>query len=305
MKRAILVLVVFMTTCAGGRAFAASAGRFTEVEGEVYINRAGGGRVLASLDAEVFQGDELESSRGSKATVLFKDDSVLRLGPSTRIEINKMVYDEDSGVVQAAYDLAVGTVMSVVGGLFGGDKSSYEIKTDTATSGVRGTMFIVKAGVHPNTGNMTTMMVGIEGAANFCGQSGGGCYDVGSGQYSVAELGRAATPPSTMSQADLEALINTVHVSRRSLDTRASELRNQSAGQAPDPDDDELTPPAPGGDGDDEGEDEGEGEGDGDEGAPGDTDPDDLPSEQDNPENIIFQEPPPRTELKIIIQESM
>lgn len=283
MKRAISSMVVIAAMILAAPALADDAGQFTELEGKITIER-GGQKLDAAIGTEVIQGDLVKTARGAKGTILFKDGSVLRLGPSTTLEINQLVYQEDTGVVKAAYDLAAGTIMSIVGSLFGGDESEYTVNTPTAVSGVRGTSFIVKVGIPPGSNKVTTMLVGLDGKVYFQGEDGN-YYYVAAGQYSMATSGGGATEPTLVSDEMLQSLLDSVNVSFTSLNQRALGMRT-SGGNQPPPSGGgtfvpiDLTLGAGGDDGDN---------------------PDDQGSINDSPENVIYQEPPQVTELILIV----
>jgi len=285
MKKFAIVVMAILAIGLAGPAFAEGAGQFTELEGSVSVERASAGTNRPVLGSKVFQGDVVVTERGGRATLLFNDGSVMRLGSSTTLEINELVYEEEEGVGSYIYNVAAGTVMSIVGSIFGNDDSDYEVRTPTAVSGVRGTTFIVKVGVHPQTGEMTTMLVGVEGSVAYSGQDGTE-VNVGGGEYSNAPAGGGASNPSPISESDLNALLDSVRVSSSSLEQRASGMRQQGAGDTPGGTGDGYTPPEFGsGDGDGTGE-----------------NPEDLPTNLDNPQDVIFDEPPQFSELILSVE---
>lgn len=280
MKGLIKTMLILGAVLLALPARADNAGQFTEMEGTVTVKRAGDGdKVTAAVGVQVFQGDEVTTERSSKATLLFNDGSVLRLGPSTSLKIDKLVYEEEEGIVQAVYDVAVGTVMSIVGSLFGGDDSEYEVKTPTSVSGVRGTSFIINVTYDPATGEPTTKLVGVEGTATFQGNQGGEQYQVGSKQYSEAGADGYAKPPANMTAEEFQALLDSVNVSFRSLDKRAEGMRQGGSNKAPDQEEDtfkqmELSLIG---------------------------NPEDQANQKDNPASFIYQEPPQATELTLSV----
>ncbi len=259
-------------------AWAADSGQFTEINGQVSVLRPGGQAVQAVLGLRVMQGDKVMTAKNGKATILFNDGSVLRLGPSTTLGITKLAYQEDKGVVQAAYDLAAGTLMSVVGSLFGNPGSDYTVRTPTAVAGVRGCMFIMKAGENPQTHYNQTMAVGLDGSIIFQGFHGNG-FNLGPNQYSMTDENGNPIDPSEIDPQELLNLLNSVTVGDLSLGDRAFQLRRQAGTGT----NGQYVPfeilLLPGG---------------------GDLDPDNLPG-NDNPGDPLDQEPPQGTELNITI----
>ncbi len=288
--RTIKVLIGLFVLLVSLPAWSAGTGQFTEVQGSVTLVRARGGSVQGVIGVVVSGGDVVQTARDSKATLLFKDGSVLRLGPSTSIEIEKLDYREDQGVANSAYDIAKGTVMFAVGSIFGNKGSSYEVKTPTAVSGVRGTIGIVRVGTHPRTGEQTTMAVSVEDQIVVRGNAGGS-YMLIAGQYSMIGEDGVASSPQEISEADLAWLISLVTPQNTCMEERAKDLRESTSGILPmgaegiadydslfGGDGGGLPPP---------GDDTGGGDDDG---------------SEDNPSDMIYQEPPMGTELTIEIE---
>lgn len=278
----VLILALAWLVSAPGWAQTA-AGKFTELQGSVTVKKPNGQMIKAVLKGMVTQGDEVKTDKNSKATILFQDGSVLRLGPTTTVKINKLVYQQDKGIAQSAYEVVGGTIMSVVGGIFGGSGNSYQVRTPTAVSGVRGTMFIVKVVLDPATGQYKTVLASVEGTVHFAGLSGGQ-YDVNGHQYSTAGGDGVAQPPAPLSDVELQQLMDEVTAQLRSLDDRAGGLRQQGmfvtlkngiVVYIPP----ELLLPK------------------GDNGG----NPEDLSTNQDNPADLIYEEPPQATELILTI----
>lgn len=285
MKQAgALILTAVFAFLASVPAAAQTVGKVTEIQGMVNVKKPSGQLIRAALKTVVAQGDEVRTEKGAKVTILFQDGSILRLGPNTTIRINKLVQQKDKGVVQAVYEVVGGTVMSVVGGLFGGGGNSYQVKTPTAVSGVRGTMFIVQVVDDPVKG-LITKLVPVEGTVHFAGTAGGE-YMVGPGQFSWAGTDGIANAPIEISEEELMELIRLVTVDTNSLDDRASDLRRQGIILLLKEGVEVFIPPElilpPGG-------------------GSGGGNPENLASNNDNPFDLIYQEPPQMTELILTI----
>jgi len=282
MKRLFTVLLIAAVLPAA--AFA-QAGRFTEIQGRVSVERADGGETPAGLGTQVFQGDVVRTARNGRATLLFEDGSVMNLGPGTVLRVSKLVYDEQRGIAQAAYDLAVGTIMSVVGSLFGSrEQASYTINSPTMVSGVRGTTFVVKVEQDPAGGYITTV-AGVDGQVFVQGRTSGE-FELGPGEYSTAGPDGDAAPPLPMSPGEIEELVNSTRPGKRSLPLRAGQLRKESGTKAPLWRGGAFIPPVllvtgrP---------------------SSSDADPECLAAARDNPADLIYQESPLFTEIEISV----
>lgn len=105
-----------------------------------------GGRTEASaleLGARVYEGDVVETAAAARLELKLADGSVIRVGPSSKVEL-KSAWFGDKGEKRFSARLVFGRVWSKVIGLVGTD-SKFEIETDNAVAGVRGTTFRVDA----------------------------------------------------------------------------------------------------------------------------------------------------------------
>lgn len=108
-------------------------------------NAPGGTGKAAALAANgvVFENDIVETQAGTKLELKLKDGSVIRIGPTSKLQL-KSAYFGDKGEKKFSAKLLFGRVWSKVSGLVG-TESKFEIETDNAVAGVRGTTFRVDA----------------------------------------------------------------------------------------------------------------------------------------------------------------
>jgi hypothetical protein len=114
------------------------------VSGNIDIARQNG-----TLDAvsgmTVFVSDRIVSSAGASAGIVFKDGTLLTVGPSTDIQVRDYTFEPK----QAKYDffvyLAKGAAVYSSGMIGKLSPESVRVGTPTATIGVRGTRFIIEA----------------------------------------------------------------------------------------------------------------------------------------------------------------
>ena len=81
-------------------------------------------------------GDVIETDDTSKVKILLADDSILDIGPGTRVSLEKFLVQSRSRTVQLK--VLVGKFKLAVAKFFGGP-TDYEVRTPTAVAGVRGT----------------------------------------------------------------------------------------------------------------------------------------------------------------------
>lgn len=140
---------------AKGRAFAAllAAGLYAQtalaatpevgdtvtVKNEVTAEAGDAKRPLAK-GAKVFQEEVLVTGTTASAEIELLDKTKLAVGSSARIVLDKFVYDASAAPGSISINLAKGAFRFITGS---SPKAAYEIKTPTASMGVRGTIFDV------------------------------------------------------------------------------------------------------------------------------------------------------------------
>jgi hypothetical protein len=120
-----------------------SAGTVTFLDGEA-SRLSGGKSARLELGAAIFQGDVIETARRTRVELTLVDRSVLRLGPLSRVELDAAAFGKVTGDRKVSARLRVGNVWAHVTKALGGE-ARFEVKTENAVAGVRGTTFRVDA----------------------------------------------------------------------------------------------------------------------------------------------------------------
>jgi hypothetical protein len=105
---------------------------------------AGGKSTALAVGAPVFAGDVVETQKRTRLELKLADQSVLRLGPSARVDLSAASFGRSVEDRQVSAKLQVGNVWAKVAKAVGGE-SRFEVKTENAVAGVRGTTFRVDA----------------------------------------------------------------------------------------------------------------------------------------------------------------
>ena len=121
----------------------ARAGSVTFLAGDATRTAAGKAEKL-SVGSAVFQGDVLETQKRTRLEVKLADQSVLRLGPSSRAAVQDAVFGKSVEERKVSAKLLVGKVWANVAKAVGGEQR-FEVQTENAVAGVRGTTFRVDA----------------------------------------------------------------------------------------------------------------------------------------------------------------
>jgi hypothetical protein len=139
------VLLVQPVMAARGRQ--APVAKVTESSGRVSVTRPAINKTTpVSLDLPVFLKDVVTTQASSRAKLLFVDNTLLSLAPETRLVIEKYLFDANKKVQRGLVRLTSGAVKLTTSQLMGLKDRRFQIKTTTATVGVRGTEVIVITG---------------------------------------------------------------------------------------------------------------------------------------------------------------
>jgi hypothetical protein len=114
--------------------------RLTYVKGGVIVIRAGRGFPGTDTTA-LSELDVVETGPKARAEVAFDSLTFARLDEDTRVRLDSLYLDRDSGSRRVHLNLVTGEALSRVGTL--ASKSTYEIESPTAVMAVRGTKFLV------------------------------------------------------------------------------------------------------------------------------------------------------------------
>lgn len=118
-----------------------SIGDIFEQSGSVgKISRTTGETLQAELKAGIVSMDEVETANG-RLKIKFVDDTQVSLTENTYMEINEYVYDPDPNKSKMALNFVSGTARFATGGLGLVARENIQIKTPTASIGIRGTDF--------------------------------------------------------------------------------------------------------------------------------------------------------------------
>ncbi len=94
--------------------------------------------------SKIYLNDRIITAKSSKVQLIFRDDSVLTLGPESELIVEAESFSRVTGKRNSKFALLKGKVRSVVGKSFSKKGSKFEIHTQTAVAGVRGTQNIVE-----------------------------------------------------------------------------------------------------------------------------------------------------------------
>jgi hypothetical protein len=111
------------------------SGTTVRVSVQAQADGEGGVRILRA-PGNIFQGDIITTDRAGEAQIRFRDDSRFVVGPNSRVTIDEFVFNPNGTATQVGLSAARGA-FRFIGGR--SNDQAYQIRTPTATIGIRGT----------------------------------------------------------------------------------------------------------------------------------------------------------------------
>ena len=128
------------------------------VQTQAAAEQSGGMRVLA-VGAGLAQEETIRTDQSGAARLKFVDETLLVMGPSSQIKLDKFVFDPNRKAKNFVLEATIGAFRFVTGK---SNHSAYQIRTPVAIIGVRGTQFAF--GIE---GNEVTIVV-TQGSVTSC-----------------------------------------------------------------------------------------------------------------------------------------
>ncbi|RJX35758.1 MAG: hypothetical protein C4525_03650, partial [Desulfarculus sp.] len=141
----VLLLGLSLAALAGA-AEQIPAGYVVRVQGQAQVvNQALGRKLAVSQKMALFQGDRITTQARSLVEIALADDSLLQLGAESILDLSQLQVDPANKTRSAELGLPLGKVQALVNDLFKRGQRKFEIKTQNAVAGVRGTLLMVLA----------------------------------------------------------------------------------------------------------------------------------------------------------------
>ncbi len=121
------------------------AGTIVNLSGPLMAQKANGAMKVLAVKSEVEQGDTLVSEKNTYAQIRFVDNSEITLKPNTTFKVDAFAYDAGKPAGDSAsFTLVKGGLRSVTGLLGKRNREKFQLRTPSATIGIRGTTFIAQ-----------------------------------------------------------------------------------------------------------------------------------------------------------------
>jgi hypothetical protein len=193
--------------------------RFASVAGSVEVQHAGKGDwVAVAVGNPASVGDAVRVGPNAFAKLLFVDEALVDLGPSTEMSIER--YASGKAPRRSLLHLNQGALEVLVGG-YGGESARYEVETPTAVVRVQGTQFIVRC----DSADKATDVVGVDGSVAVQGTTGiiGPAVTVGPNEMTHVPRDGFPSPVKTLDAAEMKVFVQGLRLigtgARDGLDT--------------------------------------------------------------------------------------
>lgn len=144
----LLFPIICIAVMLPAMALAQVAGKLTKVSGKVDILRAGTTAAApVNVNDEVSIGDIVRTKSDGTAEITFIDNSIMTVGPRSRLGVEEYLYKSDENKRVASLKLLRGkAAFSVPKPVYAAAGSKFEMQTKTAVAGVRGTQGLLLTG---------------------------------------------------------------------------------------------------------------------------------------------------------------
>ena len=124
-------------------ALAGQAATVTHVAGMLAVRKADGTTRAISIGSKIDEGDTVVTERRTYARLKFNDGGEVTLKPESQFKVEKYSYDQSNPKEDnATFNLIKGGLRTLTGQIGKrGNQDSYQMKTPTATIGIRGTIY--------------------------------------------------------------------------------------------------------------------------------------------------------------------
>jgi hypothetical protein len=158
------------------------------------------------VGAPLLLGDALRTGADAAARIVLRDDTVIDLGSSTRIKIERLAADAEAQRQRALVRLNEGQARVLLGARDGATRGRFEMETATAIAGGRTAAFVVRY----DDAKDHTDVIGLEGTTEVQGTLGvlESAAQVEPQHWTRVAKGRLPTPPERLTQEKFASYVS-------------------------------------------------------------------------------------------------
>lgn len=144
MRQTILATFLALTAVGAAQAAEEHVALFKNVTGSIQVVRQNT-TIDATPGRTLYVSDRLVSGAGASAGIVFKDGTLLTLGPSSEVVVRDYAFEPQASKYEFSVFLSKGSAVYSSGKIGKLSPDSVKVGTPTATVGVRGTRFLIQA----------------------------------------------------------------------------------------------------------------------------------------------------------------
>ncbi|MDR3641441.1 MAG: FecR domain-containing protein [Humidesulfovibrio sp.] len=159
----LVVLAMLLLAFAAPIAYAAEAspaGSVKSVTGQALVLRKGAAAASLKAGDRIFEKDVLTTGKASSIGIVMRDNSVLSLGPSSRLVVESFLFAPEKGALAQVLKLSRGSMDAVSGEIVKLNPEAARVETPIYTIGIRGTHFLLN--VEPGNETPAEAAEGVE-----------------------------------------------------------------------------------------------------------------------------------------------
>lgn len=152
-------------------------GKFLTVEGDVLVIHDGSRKAYrVAPESPIFKKDTILCQASGEADIQMLDGSRIAIGPSSKLVINEMLYDETRGERASLVEQAAGKCRYFIKSFTLFKRARFRVKTDTVIIGVRGSDFVVSTDTaETEISTLADTVLEVFPLAALCDEAGEGC----------------------------------------------------------------------------------------------------------------------------------
>ncbi|MDQ1339942.1 MAG: hypothetical protein QG567_1098, partial [Campylobacterota bacterium] len=175
----------------------ASVAKIVAASGEVSVLRDKKEQ-KASIGFELEEKDTVFSKGASKAQIIFNDKTVITIGKESEFKIEEYLF-EAKNEPKAKFGFAKGAFRTITGQIGKVAPDKFELKTKTATIGIRGTQILLQTGDE-------SKIACTDGAILVTSLDTGAAVEVKAGEITTVEPNKPPKPPRIYKPDEIKAI---------------------------------------------------------------------------------------------------
>ena len=206
MRSVLIALALLLSFCTSASAGPGSVivGKITAVAGKSSVIHLDKSHVPAKVDASVYQGDVIETSKTGAVNIQFTDNTMFAVSENARLSVDQFAYDASKDSGRSIFSMLRGVFVYTSGLIGKKDPSKVRIETPVASLGIRGTVI---AG-HINPKGHESQITLLDGAITVT--NGSGTEDMNS-EFDTVSITSYNDQPKDLGEMDPDKFVDAYH----------------------------------------------------------------------------------------------